>query len=458
MSVQIGIIGLSTMGAALATNYSRHGIETHVFNRHYDKTQELLLEQLPGIFGYEKLEDMVNSLNTPRIIFLMVASTAVEVIIHEVTPYLAEGDILVDLGNSLYIDTIRRQEALQKTGIRYVGCGISGGEEGAKNGASFMPGGEKEAVDLLVPILSRVAAEDFQGGKCVTNVGLGGAGHLVKTIHNGIEYAIMQGIAEIYDLLRKTGLSEEQIINTFQEANSGELQSFLLECAIDVLSTKQGDSYLVDSISSVAGAKGTGQWTVQASLEYNVAVPSISAAVTARTMSGVKRFPPQDSSQSVFVPSSDLLTNEVVESALHSVFVLAYLQGYELIRTMNSTLDLQIELREVFRIWQGGCIIRSSLLENLYETFVNTNEKQILFTSCHEELSEILYIHSRLGVSVPLPVIHASFDYVTTLLADLLPTNLIQGMRDNFGAHGYTLLGQTNIQTGGWLSQNPKNN
>ena len=456
----IGIIGLAAMGSNLAKNFASKGVTVSVYNRTFARTQSLTALNIPQIAGYSSLWSFVKSIPKPRTIILLVqAGFAVDDIIRQLYPLLDSGDTLVDMGKSYYKDTERRQQQLTRghvydlqtilstsaemgdKSIHFVGCGISGGEMGALHGPSLMPGGSPKIVDQLVPLLEKIAARDFADKPCVTNVGLGGAGHFVKTVHNGIEYALMQGIAEIYDILRHNDKTNFQIQHIFSQLNTGQLQSFLLDIVIDIIDTKIEDGkYLVDLVSDKAGSKGTGGWTMIASAEYAVPTPNIAAAVYARMLSDGARTHSSVPTE----PTSMPVDIEVLRSVLTHVFSTSFAQGFALITAANTTHKWDILIDEVARIWQGGCIIRCQMLNN------PTPKSPSTLSVSDISAFALCFTYTP---AVPKPVLSATKEYLLTQSASTLPTNLIQSMRDYFGAHTYLRTDTNSIQTGGWNSQ-----
>ncbi len=456
----IGIIGLAAMGSNLAKNFASKGVTVSVYNRTFARTQSLTALNIPQITGYSSLWSFVKSIPKPRTVILLVqAGFAVDDIIRQLYPLLDSGDTLVDMGNSYYKDTERRQQQLARghvydlqtilstsaemgdKSIHFVGCGISGGEMGALHGPSLMPGGSPKIVDQLVSLLEKIAARDFADKPCVTNVGLGGAGHFVKMVHNGIEYALMQGIAEIYDILRHNDKTNFQIQHIFSQLNTGQLQSFLLDIVADILDTKIEDGkYLVDLVGDKAGSKGTGGWTMIASAEYAVPTPNIAAAVYARMLSDNAR-----THSSVPTEPTDIPVDiEVLHSVLAHVFSTSFAQGFALITAANTTHKWDIFIDEVTRIWQGGCIIRCQMLNN------PTPKSPSALSVSDISAFALCFTYTP---AVPKPVLSATKEYLLTQSASTLPTNLIQSMRDYFGAHTYLRTDTNSIQTGGWNSQ-----
>lgn len=481
----LGVIGLSTMGANLARNFARNGYQVAVFNRSYEKTEHLLkawefdqkeVETEGMIAGYSDLANFVNSLELPRKIFLLVKSgTPVDDFIAKLYPLLDENDIIIDTGNSNWKDTQRRQKQLENGSflsleevtsgklrinkkIHFVGSGVSGGEQGALLGPSLMLGGNKDAVDEILPILEKAAADDFNNNKCVTNVGHGASGHFVKMVHNGIEYGIMQGITEVYDILKRESYSNFEISEFFDKINHGEiesfyqdnlpvrLESFLIDITVKILKTKDSlsDQFLIDKIKDVAKAKGTGGWTVEAALELGVYTPTLAAAVFARTGSARgQSFLVETTKDQIEEYTDKEALEQILSLGLESVYLGCFLQGLDLIKKANIENNWDIDLREVLRIWEGGCIIRTKLLANMWEMW----QSKFNFKNRVWSLSFL----SGFNDSLPLPVLHSSLDYFQTLSSELLPTNLIQAQRDYFGAHTYKRNDKEGDFTGGWI-------
>ena len=457
----IAVIGLAPMGKNLAKNLANHEYKVAVFNRTFARTEELLAENNPNIVGFENLNHLVESLERPRKVIIMVKSgQPVDTFIEEVHQYLEDGDILIDCGNSNWKDTLKRQKQLadstfytlekvlewnvsleHKKNVHFVGCGVSGGWLGALTGPSIMPGGSPEAVNAVLPILQKIAAKDFAGQPAVTNVGLDAAGHFVKMVHNGIEYAIMEGIAEIYSLFKYCSLTQEEITQEFQKLNRGELSSYLLDVTIQALKLSDLEGFVLPRVDDRAGAKGTGKWTVEAAMDLGVAVPNIAAAVFARVVSQKEqnfsiRNANQNENQKV-IGLND--SNELIQDVLGGVYLTSYLQGFDLILEANKVFKWNISLEEVARIWQGGCIIRSLMLKDLGELVLNSENYGKLSSSLEKNLyvrqnwTELLAKYQITNLA--MPVINSTFDYSAALLAESLPTNLIQLQRHIFGDH-----------------------
>jgi len=351
-----------------------------------------------------------------------------------------------------------------KVHFHFVSCGVSGGESGALNGPSIMPSGKVEIVEQILPIFKQIAAKDFNGNPCVANIGKSASGHFVKMVHNGIEYALMQGIAEIYDILRYNSYGHEEICDVFVQLNQGELKSFLLDITIKILQTKDSlsDGFLLDRIKDEAQSKGTGSWTVQTALELGVAVPTIAAAVFARSMSERSQSfnTNKKTEDSVNVENIHRHTDyekrlnhvdlfQILQKLLYSTFLVSYLQGLDLIAQTDNFYKWNVGLVEICRIWQGGCIIRSEMLKNLSEYFYGDLKLQNDFFG---EVTLFLYhkIDYRSLSNTPKPVINSVIDYILSIQNKNLPTNLIQAQRDFFGAHTYERTDKTGTFTGGW--------
>jgi 6-phosphogluconate dehydrogenase len=448
---QVGVIGMGVMGANLALNFASHGISISVFNRHKDKVDGVMKQVTEFKYtmdGFGNLGEFIDSLDTPRKVILMVpAGDAVDQTIEQLLPFLAPNDLIIDCGNSFWKDTVRREKELLDTNITFIGCGVSGGSEGALLGPSIMPGGDKKSVDDLLPLLEKISAKDFKGNPCVTNVGLSGAGHFVKMVHNGIEYAVMQGISEVYDALKKENLNNQQILSFFERANSGVLKSYLLDITVDIFRAKDGDVDLIDLVSDVAKAKGTGGWTVQSAMELGVNTPTIAAAVFARIASAKNQFFSshvnlKDSIENKGdYPDKEFLLDQLIV-VLEGVYMVSYLQGLDLIIHANNEFDWNVDTKEVIRIWQGGCIIRSQMLEQLHEEIQSSVDVGKYLWS--------LWFQTGANAKAIMPVITSCYVYLQTLQTSQLATNLIQAQRDYFGSHTYKRIDKEGDFTGDW--------
>jgi 6-phosphogluconate dehydrogenase len=451
----IGVIGLAVMGANLARNFASRGYQTSVYNRTYNRTQELVHQHPDHLIGFEYLSDFVNSLELPRKIIVMVKSgQPVDEVVTELLQYIDREDIIVDCGNSNWMDTQKRQDQL-KHKVHFIGCGVSGGSLGALHGPSIMPGGDKKIVDHLLPYLQKVAAKDFDSGNCVTNIGSGGAGHLVKMVHNGIEYALMQSIAEVYDTLRSKHINQEHIRIIFSKLDQGNLQSYLLDITEDILESKTDDGRdLLELVVAKAENKGTGGWTAISAIELGVSVPSLTSALFARYSSKYSRSLPVSKDNKI--SSNDQIPDIVVDDLakmLELSFLSSYLQGMDLIQKASDEFDWKVNIDDVLRVWEGGCIIRSQMISTLKSYFkLNEMTKHQFLTKYAEHIPKIK--HFIVQIKVPLPVTNSSIDYLLTLIADSLPTNLIQAQRDYFGEHTYVRTDTGETVTGGWNKSN----
>ncbi|WP_224763627.1 NADP-dependent phosphogluconate dehydrogenase [Salinibacterium sp. ZJ70] len=449
----IGVVGLAVMGSNLARNLaSREGNTVAIFNRSYEKTQGVLdAHPEAGFIPAATYEEFAVALSKPRTAIIMVkAGAGTDAVIDELVKVFEPGDIIVDGGNALFTDTIRREKAVRETGINFVGAGISGGEEGALNGPSIMPGGSAEAWETLGPILKSIAAV-AEGEPCVTHVGTDGAGHFVKMIHNGIEYADMQLIAEAYDLIRRgTGKSPAEIADIFAEWNTGELESYLIEITAEVL--RQVDAStgkpLVDVILDQAGAKGTGAWTVQTALDLGVPVSGIAEAVFARSVSSkpaqraaARDLPGPDGS--LDIADADAFIEDV-RQALYASKIIAYSQGFDAIIAGAEQYGWDIKKGDIAAIWRGGCIIRAQFLNRITEAYAADPGLVALVTAPYfaEAIGRTQQAWRRIVVAaaeagIPSPAFSSSLAYYDSLRADRLPAALVQGQRDFFGAHTY---------------------
>jgi len=449
----IGVVGLAVMGSNLARNLaSREGNTVAVFNRSYEKTEHLVTSHPEaGFVPAASYEEFAASLAKPRTAIIMVkAGAGTDAVINALVDVFEPGDIIVDGGNALFTDTIRREKAVRETGINFVGAGISGGEEGALNGPSIMPGGSDESWVTLGPILRSIAAI-AEGEPCVTHVGHDGAGHFVKMVHNGIEYADMQLIAEAYDLIRRgTGKTPAEIADVFAEWNRGELESYLIEITAEVLRQVDAETGLplVDVILDQAGAKGTGAWTVQTALNLGVPVSGIAEAVFARSLSS---HPEQRAvsgglpgpTEGLRVEDPDAFIEDV-RRALYASKIVAYSQGFDEIRAGAAEYDWSIDLGAIAKIWRGGCIIRAQFLNRIADAYAQTPDLPVLLTAPYFvealERSQSAWrsiVGAAATAGIPAPAFSSSLAYYDGLRAERLPAALVQGQRDFFGAHTY---------------------
>ena len=449
-----GVIGLAVMGENLALNVESRGFPIAVYNRTAAKTEAFMAKRAVGkdVIPAYSVEEFVKTLERPRKILVMVkAGKPVDAVIEQLKPLLDEGDMIIDGGNSLYDDTERRTNDLEATGLGFVGMGVSGGEEGALNGPSLMPGGTEAAYRELEPILTKIAAQ-VDDGPCVTFVGPRGAGHYVKMVHNGIEYGDMQLIAEAYDLMKNgLGLSSDELHEVFAAWNkTDELNSFLIEITADIFKNRDSETEepLVELILDAAGQKGTGRWTVVSSLELGVPIPTIYAAVNARVMSAYKDQRVA-AAKDLTGPTSKFDGDtkafiDKIRDALYCSKMCSYAQGMALLSKASSEFNYNLDLAETARIWKGGCIIRAGFLDKIKAAF-NENPrlpnlllapefKQTILDR-QDAWREVLATSNSLGI--PVPAFSASLDYFDSYRRDRLPQNLTQAQRDYFGAHTY---------------------
>ena len=452
---QIGVVGLAVMGSNLARNFARNGNTVAVYNRSPEKTRALISEHGDeGAFiPSETVEDFVASLERPRKAIIMVkAGAATDAVIEQLTEAMDEGDIIIDGGNALFTDTIRREKEVAAKGRHFVGAGISGGEEGALNGPSIMPGGPAESWETLGPILESIAA-NVDGTPCVTHIGPDGAGHFVKMVHNGIEYADMQVIGEAYQLLRYgAGMEPAEIAEVFREWNAGDLDSYLIEITAEVLAQKDPETGapLVDVIVDAAGQKGTGRWTAINGLELGVPITGIAESVFARALSSATAQ--RAAAQEGQLPSGTIAELNVdkaefvedVRRALYAAKLIAYSQGFDEIKAGSEEFGWNVDPRDLATIWRGGCIIRAKFLDRIREAYDNNADLPALILDPYfkGELENLIDPWRRVVVTatqlgLPVPVFASSLSYYDSLRAERLPAALIQGQRDFFGAHTF---------------------
>ena len=452
-TAQIGVTGLAVMGANLARNFARHGYTVAVHNRTEAKTERLLDEHSDdGTFvRTDSMQELVAALEKPRRVMIMVkAGDATDAVIDELVPLMENGDVIIDGGNARYTDTIRREAALREKGLNFVGAGVSGGEEGALNGPSIMPGGSAEAYESLGPLLESISAH-VDDTPCCTHVGPDGAGHFVKMVHNGIEYADMQLIGEAYHLLRSgLGKTPAEIADIFRDWNTGELDSYLVEITADVLSqtdTRTG-SPLVDVIRDAAEQKGTGRWTVQSALDLGIPVSGIAEAVFARALSGhtAQREAARGlrGSSTEFSPDDEQRFIDDVQQALYASKVVAYAQGFDQIVAGSEEHDWGIDLGAMATIWRGGCIIRAKFLDRIKEAYADDPDLASLVVApffkdavenAQDSWRRVVVAATQAGI--PIPGFSSALSYYDALRAERLPAALTQGLRDYFGAHTY---------------------
>jgi 6-phosphogluconate dehydrogenase len=451
---RIGLTGLAVMGQNLARNIARHGFPIAVHNRTVEKTRAFVDEfggSEPLVFT-ETDADFVKAIAPPRAIIIMVkAGAPVDQVIERLKPHLSPGDLLIDGGNSLFTDTERRIKELAAEGFLFLGTGVSGGEEGALNGPSIMPGGPKEGYDRVADILTAIAAQ-VDGTPCCTYIGEGGAGHYVKMVHNGIEYADMQLIAEAYDLLKNAaGLSNTEIGEVFSQWNAGDLDSFLIEITAQIFRTKDPDdpnAYLVDKVLDRAGQKGTGKWVSQGALDLGVPVTGITEAVFARFLSAAKEERVA-ASKILTGPSGTIRGDKqefinAVRDALYASKIVAYAQGFEQMAAAAKEYNWNLQFGDLATIWRGGCIIRARFLDRIKEAYETQPDLANLMLAPYfnEGLKNAQSAWRRVvteavNLGVPVPAFSSSLAYYDGYRRANLPANLIQAQRDLFGAHTY---------------------
>jgi 6-phosphogluconate dehydrogenase len=449
-SQEFGLVGLGVMGKSLARNLANHGFELALYNRYVEGSEEKVAEEfisnhkeLNKAKGFEDMRVFVQSLKSPRKVFLMVnAGKVTDMVIDELSDLLDAGDVIIDGGNSNYDNTEKRALLLAEKGIQFIGTGVSGGEEGALKGPSIMPSGDKTAYAKIAPYLEAIAARDKDGNACCTYVGKGGSGHYVKMVHNGIEYAEMQLIAELYGILRYNNeLEPDAISEIFEEWNNGELASYLLEITYKLLKKTEGDKHMVDIILDQAGNKGTGSWTTISMAELGIPATMISSALFARYISAFKEK--RTTLMNAFQLNIEH-KNNVEIGALKDAYQLARLvnhqQGFELINEASDKFEWGLNLSEIARIWTNGCIIRSYLMETLIEQL--KNKTSLLLSLNKSELSEKLLALRSIAIAgintgISMPVHLSALDYLNANLYNHPTANIIQAQRDFFGAHTY---------------------
>ncbi len=465
-----GLIGLGVMGENLVLNAERNGFSSVVYNRTYSKTEEFLAGRGAGkdIQGAKDLQDFVNKLEHPRRILMMVkAGGPVDAVIEEISPYLEEGDLLIDGGNSEYHDTERRVAELESKSFGFIGMGVSGGAKGALEGPSMMPGGTKASYDAIESLVTKMAAQ-VEDGPCVTYIGPGGSGHFVKTVHNGIEYGIEQILAEGYDLMKRVGgMSGTQMADVFQHWNgTEELSSYLVEITEVCLRTKDpiDGADLVEKIQDKAGQKGTGLWTVVSALKMGASVPTIYASLNGRVMSSMKdqRVHAQSILNGPAIKPFDMGSPADGMAPLMDSMVLAcmasYAQGMELLRIASDEHNYNLQMPAIAQIWKGGCIIRARLLKRIQDAFnADPQLPNLLIDPWFAEqvnrrlpgLAQVVAGAAEAGI--PVPCLSSTLDYINSYRTARLPQNLVQAMRDCFGSHTYERTDQPGAFHTEWL-------
>ena len=454
-STHIGLIGLGVMGENLALNLERNGFSVTGFDLDAKKRDSFAKRTASlQACAVHSLTELVVNLQLPRRVWIMVpAGAPVDAVLNELKPLLSPGDVVIDGGNTLYKDTQRRIDSLEGTGILYVGSGVSGGEEGALHGPALMPGGSPEAWPLVRPFLQAIAAKAEDGQACCEWMGPGGAGHFVKMVHNGIEYADMQMICEAYALMKSLGMTPMPMSAVFREWGQGELSSYLIDITVDILAHKDPETgnALVDMILDTAEQKGTGKWTSQIALDLGVSAPTIADAVFARTMSALQ---PERvvASKLLKGPKPQMAQNlelmlPKIQKALLAAKICAYAQGFALIRAGDQEHDWQLPMDKVASVWRAGCIIRAHLLEDIRRAFANQQDLSNLLidehfahlmAECQQDLREVVAMAALNGVAVP--AFMSALSYYDAYRTERLPANLLQAQRDYFGAHTYQRL------------------
>jgi 6-phosphogluconate dehydrogenase len=454
MEADIGLIGLAVMGQNLALNINDHGYSVSVYNRTHAATEKFLAGSAAGrndIFGARSLEELVSSLAKPRKILLLIkAGAAVDEMLDHLLPLLAQGDLVIDSGNSFYEDTVRRVKSCASRGILFVGMGISGGEEGARHGPSLMPGGNEAAWPLVRGIFTDIAAKTATGEPCCAWIGAEGAGHFVKMVHNGIEYGDMQLIAETYQLMRSAyGMSHSDMAKAFESWNRSELDSYLVEITAAILRFPDADgSPLVEHILDSAGQKGTGKWVSQTSLDAGVPLTLISEAVFARYLSALVDER-RDASEILEGPETpptpaSVEAIEDLRRALLAAKIVSYAQGFMLMRELGAARGWELDHGSIAQVWRNGCIIRSVFLDRIKEAFDKDPELPSLLVDhyfagllgdCHQSLRRVVSLASQAGVSAP--ALSSALAFYDGYRCAASSANLLQAQRDYFGAHTY---------------------
>ena len=446
-----GLIGLAVMGQNLVLNVESRGFQVSVYNRTTSVTDEFVAKHPDKkLVGEHTLEGFVNSLASPRKIMIMVkAGGPVDAVIESLIPLLAPDDIIIDGGNSLYTDTERRDKWLGDLGFRFIGAGVSGGEEGARKGPSIMPGGPLSTWEVMKPIFESIAAV-AEGEPCVTHIGPGGAGHYVKMIHNGIEYGDMQLICEAYNIFKAAGFTSAELEQVFTDWNAGDLESYLIQITSKIFGQKDPETGkpLVELILDTAGQKGTGKWTIMNAVENSIVISTINAAVEARILSSMKEKRVEASSilegpkAGISAEKAELVKK--VHDALFASKIISYAQGLDLIATMGKEKDWNLDLGKIAAIWRGGCIIRARFLNDITDAYRSNPELSNLmlapfFTKLLNEFQqnwrEVIAQATLAGI--PVPAFSASLGYYDSYRSAVLPANLLQAQRDFFGAHTY---------------------
>ncbi|WP_299260123.1 NADP-dependent phosphogluconate dehydrogenase [uncultured Kushneria sp.] len=466
---QIGVMGMAVMGRNLALNIESRGYTVSIYNRSSEKTDEVLADNPDSkLVPFYEIETFVASLEKPRRILLMVAAgEATDRTIESLKPYLDRGDILIDGGNTYYPDTIRRNRELSEAGLNFIGTGVSGGEEGALKGPSIMPSGQREAYDMVAPILEKIAARAEDGEPCVNYVGPDGAGHYVKMVHNGIEYGDMQLISEAYAILKEgLGLSNDELADVFTEWNEGELDSYLIDITARIFRKRdENGEYVVDTILDSAGQKGTGKWTSKSALDLGVPLPLITESVFARFISSLKEErvaaskvlkgpaeKPFEGDRAEFI--------EKVRQALYFSKIASYAQGFAQMRAASDHYDWNLDYGQVAKLFRAGCIIRARFLQKITDAYQDQPALANLlmapyFSDIADRYQQSLrdVISHAVQNGIPVPTFSSAVAYYDSYRAEKLPANLVQAQRDFFGAHTYKRLDREGVFHTEWLEK-----
>ncbi|HHU77674.1 MAG: decarboxylating NADP(+)-dependent phosphogluconate dehydrogenase [Caldicoprobacterales bacterium] len=465
----IGLIGLAVMGENLVLNMERNGFTVAVFNRTVQKVTDFVEGRAKGrnIIGAKSIQELVDSLKKPRKVMLMVkAGKPVDDFINQLIPLLEPGDIIIDGGNSHFPDTIRRTKEVEEKGLLFVGTGVSGGEEGALNGPSIMPGGSEKAWSHVAPIFQKIAAKVADGSPCCEWVGKDGAGHFVKMVHNGIEYGDMQLISEAYYIMKHAlGMSAKEMSNVFAEWNEGELDSYLIEITRDILSKvdKETGEPIVELILDSAGQKGTGKWTSQAALDLGIATPTITEAVFARCISAIKeeRVAASQvfSGPDVIYDGDKKQFGEAIRQALFASKICSYAQGFAMMREASREYDWDLNFGEIALMWRGGCIIRAQFLDTIKDAFEKEPDLPNLlmapyFKDAVEKAQDNwrLVVSTAVNMGLPVPAFSSALSYFDSYRRARLSANMIQAQRDYFGAHTYKRVDKPGTFHTEWLT------
>lgn len=452
----VGIIGLGVMGKSLSLNMAEKGFNLSVYNR-TDVGEEQVVSSFikenhsfKNILGFIHLKEFVASLARPRKLLIMIkAGQAVDAVIEQLIPLLDEGDVVIDGGNSHYLDTFTRCQYLADHAIYFVGCGISGGEDGARTGPCMMPGGAYEGYQMIAPLLEQISAKDSRHKPCCAYIGKDGAGHFIKMVHNGIEYVEMQLLAEVYAVL-KSRMNSEEIAEVLSTWLTTDLSSYLLEITIKILKKKAGNQFLLDTILDKAGQKGTGSWSIKTGLDLGAVTTMMSSAVYARYVSSFKDQRETFSKTIIQDTPMGILDIQQLENAYRFARIINHYQGFELMRLASLEYDWQLNLSEIARIWTQGCIIRSHFME----ASVDILKDNISFLSSPPVFEKVMLLENSVKTSIAFAlnnrvgfdVFWSSYHYWISMTTESLPANLIQAQRDFFGAHKYQLKGDSSSQ------------